>query len=107
MRGCHPDNLGGDNDEATEFCKMLNEIYEVTVQVKRQCMQKNLTRHAVVPLSRSIIISVRCMWIQTLMDPDRRALYDDLAGFSDISINPFLSNAHERDLVRRRKNTGL
>ena len=29
MRDCHPDNLGGDNNEATEFCKMLNEIYEV------------------------------------------------------------------------------
>ena len=28
MRDCHPDQSGGD-DEATEFCKMLNEIYEV------------------------------------------------------------------------------
>ena len=29
MRDCHPDQSGEDNDEATEFCKMLNEIYEV------------------------------------------------------------------------------
>ena len=26
-------------------------------------------------------------------------MYDDIAGFSDMSTNPFLSSAHERDLV--------
>ena len=29
MKDCHPDQSGGEDDEATEFCKMLNEIYEV------------------------------------------------------------------------------
>ena len=37
--------------------------------------------------------------LQTLMDPDRRATYDDIAGFSDVSTNPFLSSVQERDLV--------
>jgi DnaJ-class molecular chaperone len=32
MRDCHPDQ-SGDNEEANEFCKMLNEIYEVFVDV--------------------------------------------------------------------------
>ncbi len=36
---------------------------------------------------------------ETLMDENRRMVYDDLAGFSDEATNPFLSNAHERDLV--------
>jgi len=61
MRVCHPDQAG--DDEATNFCVMLNDIYE------------------------------------TLMDPARRALYDELAGFSLVSTNPFLDNRQERDMV--------
>ena len=36
---------------------------------------------------------------QTLMDPGRRQLYDELAGFSMDSVNPFLDASYERDQV--------
>ncbi|KAG2486330.1 hypothetical protein HYH03_015034 [Edaphochlamys debaryana] len=77
MRTCHPDlsragsgslaslsSLASYDDvEATEFCKLLNEIYE------------------------------------TLTDPNRRALYDELAGFSAESVNPFLDDRYAADRV--------
>uniref|UniRef100_A0A383VAV8 J domain-containing protein n=1 Tax=Tetradesmus obliquus TaxID=3088 RepID=A0A383VAV8_TETOB len=61
MKDFHPD-LSGD-DESTEFCILLNEIYE------------------------------------TLMDPERRATYDALAGFSANSINPFMDTSLPADQV--------
>ncbi len=39
---------------------------------------------------------------QTLTDPTRRALYDELAGFSSESINPFLDDRYPQDRVRHR-----
>ncbi|KXZ46387.1 hypothetical protein GPECTOR_44g62 [Gonium pectorale] len=36
---------------------------------------------------------------ETLTDPTRRALYDELAGFSAESINPFLDDRYPRDRV--------
>ncbi|PNH06958.1 Ferredoxin-1 [Tetrabaena socialis] len=59
MRTCHPDRSG--DNESTNFCALLNEIYE------------------------------------TLMDPARRELYDQLAGFSEESINPFLDDRYPVD----------
>ncbi|GFR44944.1 hypothetical protein Agub_g6034 [Astrephomene gubernaculifera] len=61
MRTCHPDR--SDDIEATEFCALLNDVYE------------------------------------TLMDPVRRELYDELAGFSDHSVNPFLDDRYPQDRV--------
>lgn len=61
MRSCHPDRSG--DDGSTEFCALLNEVYD------------------------------------TLVDPGRRQLYDELAGFSMDSINPFLDASYERDQV--------
>ncbi|KAG2425743.1 hypothetical protein HYH02_014959 [Chlamydomonas schloesseri] len=62
VRTCHPDRSRGD-DEATDFCAMLNEVYE------------------------------------TLSDPTKRALYDELAGFSAQSVNPFLDDRYPADRV--------
>jgi hypothetical protein len=39
---------------------------------------------------------------ETLSDPEQRATYDALVGFSAESINPFTDGAFERDQVRRR-----
>ncbi|GIL55919.1 hypothetical protein Vafri_11382 [Volvox africanus] len=61
MRTCHPDRSG--DNEANDFCALLNEVYE------------------------------------TLTDPTRRALYDELAGFSSASINPFLDARYPKDRV--------
>ncbi|PNW87993.1 hypothetical protein CHLRE_01g009900v5 [Chlamydomonas reinhardtii] len=61
VRTCHPDRTG--DDEATDFCAMLNEVYE------------------------------------TLSDPTKRALYDELAGFSAESVNPFLDDRYPADRV--------
>ncbi|GAX75131.1 hypothetical protein CEUSTIGMA_g2575.t1 [Chlamydomonas eustigma] len=36
---------------------------------------------------------------ETLSDPARREVYDDLAGYSMTSTNPFMRSTHERDLV--------
>ncbi|KAG2444273.1 hypothetical protein HXX76_001030 [Chlamydomonas incerta] len=61
VRTCHPDRSG--DDDATDFCAMLNEVYE------------------------------------TLSDPTKRALYDELAGFSAQSVNPFLDDRYPADRV--------
>ena len=45
MRNCHPDQSGEDNDEATEFCKMLNEIYEVGADPIDPPLMNALHRH--------------------------------------------------------------
>jgi len=37
--------------------------------------------------------------LQTLMDPERRATYDALAGFSASSINPFVDTSLPADQV--------
>ena len=50
-------------------------------------------------LEASVMFLISDTLLQTLMDPDRRATYDDIAGFSDVSTNPFLSSVQERDLV--------
>jgi ferredoxin len=39
--------------------------------------------------------------MQTLMDPERRASYDAIAGFSGNSVNPFNDTAYERNKVGR------
>lgn len=36
---------------------------------------------------------------QILIDPERRAMYDELAGFSDNSVNPFMDDSFQRDQV--------
>lgn len=38
--------------------------------------------------------------LQTLADPDKRAAYDELAGFAAASINPFLDTSFNADQVR-------
>ncbi|KAF6266417.1 hypothetical protein COO60DRAFT_1474816 [Scenedesmus sp. NREL 46B-D3] len=65
MKDVHPDlcPVGSGDDDSTEFCMLLNDIYE------------------------------------TLMDPERRAMYDALAGFSAASINPFLDTSLPADQV--------
>lgn len=37
--------------------------------------------------------------LQTLIDPDKRAAYDSIAGFTPDAINPFKDTAYPRDLV--------
>lgn len=59
MRDYHPDV--STDEEATDFCIFLNEIYE------------------------------------TLSDPEKRAAYDEIAGFSTESINPFNDDTYKRD----------
>ncbi|GMH41298.1 hypothetical protein BSKO_09208 [Bryopsis sp. KO-2023] len=61
MRDFHPD-VSTDED-ATEFCIFLNEIYE------------------------------------TLTDPEKRAAYDEIAGFDVEAINPFKDTSYPRDQV--------
>lgn len=61
MRDYHPD-ISYD-DEATEFCIFLNDVYE------------------------------------TLTDPDKRAAYDEIAGFTDTAINPFHDTSYPKDQV--------
>ena len=39
--------------------------------------------------------------VQTLLDPEKRAAYDALAGFTQGAVNPFVDAAYERDHVRR------
>ena len=39
-------------------------------------------------------------FMQTLMDKEKRAAYDALAGFAGGAVNPFVDAAHERDHVR-------
>ena len=36
---------------------------------------------------------------QTLMDPDKRAAYDEIAGFSDDAVNPFFDTSYPSDQV--------
>lgn len=36
---------------------------------------------------------------QTLSDPGKRSVYNDMAGFSESAVNPFLDAAAERDQV--------
>jgi len=38
---------------------------------------------------------------QTLLDPEKRAAYDALAGFTHGAVNPFVDAAYEQDHVRR------
>eukprot|EP00877_Chromochloris_zofingiensis_P011364 jgi/Chrzof1/6481/Cz18g12190.t1 len=63
MRQFHPDLTSLDAADSTDFCAILNEIYE------------------------------------TLSDPDRRAVYDAMAGFSAHSINPFYDTSYPQDQV--------
>lgn len=61
MRDYHPDVSM--DDESTEFCIFLNEIYE------------------------------------TLTDPDKREIYDEIAGFSSRAVNPFKDTSYVKDKV--------
>jgi NAD-dependent dihydropyrimidine dehydrogenase PreA subunit len=45
------------------------------------------------------VFVVNCLHTQTLMDPERRATYDALAGFSASSINPFADTSLPADQV--------
>lgn len=49
---------------------------------------------------------LECIWsvsawslVQTLMDPDKRAAYDALMGFTSGAINPFNDRSHAADKV--------
>eukprot|EP00210_Caulerpa_lentillifera_P005564 g5322.t2 len=61
MRDYHPD-ISMD-DDATEFCIFLNEVYE------------------------------------TLMDPEKRAAYDGIAGFQYNAVNPFYDDSYPANQV--------
>jgi hypothetical protein len=97
MRACHPDvavSLDEDDDgEAGEVCVFVNDIYEVP------CFRMH-----VLPCSQrafsffgALAQCVVCM--QTLMDAERRAAYDAIAGFSGGAVNPFSDRSYERNQV--------
>lgn len=101
MRDFHPD-LSGD-EESTEFCVLLNDIYEVGggrrgVRVLLLCAMPagDQTAADLLPPCNTLLYYTLP---QTLMDPERRATYDALAGFSAGSINPFADVSLPADQV--------
>lgn len=59
-------------------------------------LSNNLHHDMSITVIQTICLSV----MQTLMDPERRATYDALAGFSANSINPFADATLPADQVR-------
>lgn len=51
--------------------------------------------HIIAPAASLSVIQT-----QTLMDKEKRAAYDALAGFTGGAVNPFVDAAYERDHVR-------
>lgn len=48
-------------------------------------------------MTASVSVCNTCSFVQVLSDPDQRAIYDEINGFTLTSQNPFFNTTLERD----------
>ena len=78
--------------EGSTFAIVLNDIYEVTPS-----SHHSLQYAGTILIAAELIFVLACM--QTLMDPHKRAAYDNIFGFDEDATNPFKDATESRDQV--------
>ncbi len=104
-------------NQANELTMLLNQVYEVRhtacsstcACASQQCTSQHdktalcpdfFNRRASAARCVFVCVCVCVSTLQTLTDPDARAIYDMLAGFADeTSVNPFDDTSFARDQV--------